>query len=113
MSNLTSGNLWSFPTTAEFFKNETSECSLLPLVFLIFLVDTILQLHVNTVKQFSGRIMDDVAHPLHSDLIFAKSSRPCAAASDLCLVTHRLFELLYCHSWRAILRVKPRLGLST
>ncbi|BHF66137.1 hypothetical protein SprV_0200915100 [Sparganum proliferum] len=39
-------------------------------------LDTILQRHFNSVKQFAGRIIDDVAHPLHSDLISAKSSRP-------------------------------------
>ncbi|BHF66552.1 hypothetical protein SprV_0200957300 [Sparganum proliferum] len=40
------------------------------------LLDIILQRYFNTVKQFAGRNIDDVAHPLNSDLISAKSSRP-------------------------------------
>ncbi|BHF73672.1 hypothetical protein SprV_0401675400 [Sparganum proliferum] len=46
-------------------------------------VDTILQRHFNSVKQFTGWIIDDIAHPLHSDLISAKSSRPMRRISRL------------------------------
>ncbi len=40
-----------------------------------FLADLIIQRHFKTVKQFADRILSEVAHPLHSELMAAKSSR--------------------------------------
>ncbi|BHF62634.1 hypothetical protein SprV_0200561900 [Sparganum proliferum] len=65
-------------------------------------VDTILQRHFNAVKQFAGRNLNDAAHPLHSDLMSAKSSRPMRRSFRLisCRTSaYRASSRLLCSDW--------------